>query len=355
MTAALDIPIVPIAQSKLKGLSLENLPFGKHFTDHMLEADYVDGKWTSISIRPYASLSLAPSVAALHYGQAIFEGVKAYKDQHSKPFIFRPHDNFMRFNASAERMQMPTVPVELFMDGMLQLVKLDQDWIPAYPDHSLYIRPFMFSTDEMIGVRPSDTYKFMIILSPTGPYYSAPMRIWVEEKYVRAVSGGVGYAKAAGNYGGAMYATAQAKLKGYDQVLWTDPYEHKYVQECGTMNVFFIIGNKAITPGLEEGTILGGVTRMSIMTLLEDMGLTVEERNLGMDEVLAAYQAGQLREVFGTGTAATVSLIKELCYKDHALQFDINKWEVAPSLKNKLAAIREGRIADTHGWMIPVI
>jgi branched-chain amino acid aminotransferase len=252
-------------------------------------------------------------------------------------------------------MQMPTVPVELFMHGMMQLVKLDQDWIPAYTDHSLYIRPFMFSTDEMIGVRPSDTYKFMIILSPTGPYYSAPMRIWVEEKYVRAVSGGVGYAKAAGNYGGAMYATAQAKLKGYDQVLWTDPYEHKYVQECGTMNVFFIIGNKAITPGLEEGTILGGVTRMSVMTLLQEMGLTVEERKLGMDEVLAAHKAGELREVFGTGTAATISLIKELCYKEHSLQFDINKWEVAPGIKDKLAAIREGRIADTHGWMVPVV
>ncbi len=355
MAAALDIPIVPTAQSKLKGLSLENLPFGKHFTDHMLEADFVDGKWASAIIRPYTSLTLAPSVAALHYGQAIFEGIKAYKDQQSKPYTFRPHDNFERFNASAERMQMPTVPVELFMHGMMQLVKLDQDWIPAYTDHSLYIRPFMFSTDEMIGVRPSDTYKFMIILSPTGPYYSAPMRIWVEEKYVRAVSGGVGYAKAAGNYGGAMYATAQAKLKGYDQVLWTDPYEHKYVQECGTMNVFFIIGNKAITPGLEEGTILGGVTRMSVMTLLQEMGLTVEERKLGMDEVLAAHKAGELREVFGTGTAATISLIKELCYKEHSLQFDINKWEVAPGIKDKLAAIREGRIADTHGWMVPVV
>lgn len=355
MTTALSIPIVPIAQSKLKGLLLENLPFGKYFSDHMLEADYVDGKWTSVSIRPYASLSLAPSVAALHYGQAIFEGLKAYKDQQSRPFIFRPHDHFVRFNISAERMQMPTVPTEIFMDGMLQLVKLDQDWIPAFPDHSLYIRPLMFSTDEVIGVRPSDSYKFMIFLSPTGPYYSAPMRIWVEEKYVRAVSGGVGYAKAAGNYGGAMYATAQAKLRGYDQVLWTDPDEHKYVQECGTMNVFFIIGNRAITPGLKEGTILGGITRMSVMTLLQGMGLTVEERKLGMNEILDAFKSGELREVFGTGTAATVSLIKELCYKEEILQFDIKKWEVAPALKEKLAAIREGELADTHGWMVPVI
>ncbi|MEY3325095.1 MAG: branched-chain amino acid aminotransferase [Chitinophagaceae bacterium] len=354
MTAAIEIPIEPIATSKLKGMNLENLPFGKHFSDHMLEADFIDGQWTNISIRPYSPLTLSPSLAALHYGQSIFEGIKAYKDQQSRPFIFRPYDNFLRFNTSAERMQMPSVPAEIFMDGMMQLIKLDQDWIPSFPDHSLYIRPFMFSTDEMIGVRPSDTYKFMIILSPTGPYYSAPMRIWVEEKYVRAVSGGVGYAKAAGNYGGAMYATAQAKLKGFDQVLWTDPIEHKYVQECGTMNVFFIIGNKAITPGLEEGTILGGVTRMSVMTLLTEMGLEVEERDLGMDEVLKAHQNGSLREVFGTGTAATISFIKELCYKGDSLCFDTDKWTIAPALKQNLAAIREGKMPDTHGWMVPV-
>jgi branched-chain amino acid aminotransferase len=354
MTAAIEIPIEPIATSKLKGMNLENLPFGKHFSDHMLEADFIQGQWTNISIKPYATLTLSPSLAALHYGQSIFEGIKAYKDQQSRPFIFRPYDNFLRFNTSAERMQMPSVPAEIFMDGMMQLIKLDQDWIPSFPDHSLYIRPFMFSTDEMIGVRPSDTYKFMIILSPTGPYYSAPMRIWVEEKYVRAVSGGVGYAKAAGNYGGAMYATAQAKLKGFDQVLWTDPIEHKYVQECGTMNVFFIIGNKAITPGLEEGTILGGVTRMSVMTLLTEMGLEVEERDLGMDEVLKAHQNGSLREVFGTGTAATISFIKELCYKGDSLCFDTDKWTIAPALKQNLAAIREGKMPDTHGWMVPV-
>lgn len=354
MTAAIDIPIVPVSTSKLKGMNLENLPFGKHFSDHMLEADFSNGEWTNISIKPFAPLSLSPSLAALHYGQAIFEGIKAYKDQSDKPFIFRPHDNYLRFNASAERMQMPAVPEALFMEGMNQLIKLDQDWIPSFPDHSLYIRPFMFSTDELIGVRPSDTYKFMIILSPTGPYYSAPMRIWVEEKYVRAVTGGVGYAKAAGNYGGAMYATAQAKLKGFDQVLWTDPIEHKYVQECGTMNVFFIIGNKAITPGLEEGTILSGVTRMSVMTLLTEMGLEVEERNLGMDEVMIAYNNGTLREVFGTGTAATISFIKELCYKGDSLIFETDSWTVAPSLKENLLAIREGRMPDSHGWMVPV-
>ena len=351
MTAATDLTINYTGESKLKGLNLENLPFGKYFSDHMLEADYINGAWQRPVIRPYQSLSLAPSLAALHYGQAIFEGIKAYKDREGRPYIFRPHDNYARFNISAVRMQMPEVPEQLFMDGMTQLVKLDQDWIPSFPDHSLYIRPFMFSTDEMIGVRPSDNYKFMIILSPSGPYYSTPMRIWVEENYVRAVKGGVGYAKAAGNYGSAMYATAQAKLKGYDQVLWTDPFEHKYVQECGTMNVFFIIGNTAITPGLEEGTILGGVTRLSVMTILQEMGLNVEERPLGMDEVLTAYEKGDLKEVFGTGTAATISPIKELFYKGQSLTFDLDKWTVAPAVKKQLTDIREGRAADTHGWM----
>jgi branched-chain amino acid aminotransferase len=351
MTAALDLKITTATESKLKGLNLENLPFGKHFSDHMLEADYVDGAWQNVEIKPYQSLLLAPSLASLHYGQAIFEGIKAYKDQEGKPFIFRPHDNFERFNISALRMQMPKVPEDIFMEGMSQLVKLDQDWIPSFHDHSLYIRPFMFSTDEMIGVRPSDTYKFMIILSPSGPYYSAPMKIWVEEHFVRAVKGGAGYAKAAGNYGGAMHATAVAKLKGYDQVLWTDPFEHKYVQECGTMNVFFVIGDVAITPGLEEGTILGGVTRSTVMTLLKEMGLKVEERPLGMDEVISAYEKGELKEVFGTGTAATISMIKELFYKGRPLTFDLNTWKVAPAIKKHLTDIREGRSADTHGWM----
>lgn len=354
MTAATDLTIRYAESSKLKGLNLENLPFGKYFSDHMLEADYINGEWQSPVIRPYQSLTIAPSMAALHYGQAIFEGVKAYKDQEGRPFIFRPHHNYKRFNISATRMQMPEIPEALFIDGMAQLVKLDQDWIPIYPNHSLYIRPFMFSTDEMIGVRPSDNYKFMIILSPSGPYYSAPMRIWVEENYVRAVKGGVGYAKAAGNYGGAMYATAQAKLKGYDQVLWTDPFEHKYVQECGTMNVFFVIGNTAITPGLEDGTILEGVTRLSTMTLLQEMGLKVEERPLGMDEVLSAYEKGELKEVFGTGTAATISSIKELFYKGKSLTFDTRQWTIAPAIKKQITDIREGRAADTHGWMMPV-
>jgi branched-chain amino acid aminotransferase len=354
MVAAMDIAITKAERSKLQDLNLDNLPFGKYFTDHMLEADFENGEWKNAEIKPYQPLLLSPSTAALHYGQAIFEGIKAYKDKEGNAFIFRPHDNFKRFNISADRMQMPAVPEELFMEGMLQLVGLDKNWIPSKEDHSLYIRPFMFSSDELIGVRPSDNYKFLIIMSPSGPYYSAPMRIYVEEKYVRAVTGGVGFAKAAGNYGAAMYATAEAKKKGYDQVLWMDPFEHKYVQECGTMNVFFIIGNTAITPGLEQGTILGGVTRQSVITLLQELGLKVEERQLSIDEIIAAYEAGELKEVFGTGTAATISPIKELGYKDFSMKFDVDSWKTAPAIKKWLTDIREGRAEDKLGWMQPV-
>ena len=354
MIAAADINITRVERSKLKDFTLQNLPFGKYFTDHMLEADYEDGEWKTVEIKPYQPLLLSPSVAALHYGQAIFEGVKAYKNQEGEAFIFRPFENFKRFNISAERMAMPQVPEEVFMEGMRQLVELDKNWIPEQEDHSLYIRPFMFSSDEVIGVRPSEKYKFMIILSPTGPYYNTPMRIYVEEKYVRAVPGGIGYAKAAGNYGGAMYATAEAKKKGYDQVLWTDAYEHKYVQECGTMNVFFIIGDTAITPDLEAGTILHGVTRDSTMTLLKELGFKVEEKPLSIDDIVNAYKSGLLYEVFGTGTAATISMIKELRYKDFTMNFDVDKWQIAPEIKKRLGAIKEGRVPDRYDWMYKV-
>ncbi|RYG48219.1 MAG: branched-chain amino acid aminotransferase [Chitinophagaceae bacterium] len=354
MIAAADFNITRVERSKLKDINLENIPFGRYFTDHMLEVDYEDGEWKTVEIKPYQPLLMAPSVAALHYGQAIFEGIKAYKDEAGNAAIFRPHDNFKRFNISAERMQMPVVPEEIFMEGMRVLLEMDQNWIPSQADHSLYIRPFMFSSDEMIGVRPSEKYKFMIILSPTGPYYATPMRIYVEEQYVRAVAGGIGYVKAAGNYGAAMYATAEAKKKGYDQVLWTDAFEHKYVQECGTMNVFFIIGNKAVTPGLETGTILAGVTRDSVITMLKEKGIEVEERRIAIDEIIEAHKAGHLKEVFGTGTAATISLIKELRYKDYVMEFDINSWKITNEIKTGLNDIRYGRAKDTHGWMYKI-
>jgi len=354
MIATMDISTTKAERSKLQQMSLENLPFGHYFTDHMLEADYENGEWKNIEIKPYQPLLLSPSLAALHYGQTIFEGIKAYHDESGNAFIFRPQDNLQRFNISADRMRMPAVPEELFIEGMKQLVALDKNWIPQKEDHSLYIRPFMFATDEMIGVRPSEHYKFMIICSPTGPYYHAPMRIYVEENYVRAVPGGTGYAKTAGNYGAAMYATSEAKKLGYDQVLWTDALEHKYVQEIGTMNVFFIVGKKAYTPALTQGTILAGVTRDSAIQLLKEMNYDIVEREISIDELMEAYKDGELKEVFGTGTAATISMIKELRYRDFIMEFDVDKWTVGPTLKTWITDIREGRREDKYGWMYKI-
>jgi branched-chain amino acid aminotransferase len=354
MIAALDIQVTKTLKSRLSEMDFNNLPFGKYYTDHMLEVDYKDGHWQKVAIRPFQSLSLSPGLSAIHYGQSIFEGIKAYKDREGNPFIFRPFDNFRRFNLSAERMQMPVVPEEIFIEGMRRLIELDKDWIPMKNDYSLYIRPFMFSTDESLGVKASDTYKFMILLSPTGPYYSAPLRIYVEEKYTRAARGGFGFAKAAGNYGGSMLATAVAKKQGFDQVLWMDAFEHKYVQEMGTMNVFFVIGDKVLTPDLEDGTILEGVTRDSAIEVLREEGYKIEEGPIHIDDIVRAYEAGELKEAFGTGTAATISMIKELRYEDFTIKFDTENAKVAPTVKRVLTDIREGRRKDTRGWMFKV-
>ncbi|MBX3257955.1 MAG: branched-chain amino acid aminotransferase [Chitinophagaceae bacterium] len=354
MVAAMDIQVTKIERSKLNDLSLENLPFGKYFTDHMLEADYEAGKWTNVEIKPYQPLLLEPSLAAIHYGQAIFEGIKAYRDDAGCAFVFRPYDNLKRFNLSARRMNMPEVPEEIFIEGMRRLIELDKSWIPVQKDHSLYIRPFMFSNDGVLGVRPSEKYKFLIILSPAGPYFPKPMKILVEEKYTRAAPGGVGFAKNAGNYGGSMLAATEAQQQGYDQVLWTDAFEHKWLQEVGMMNVFFIIDGVAITPSLEEGTILNGVTRNSVITILKEMGIKVEERRISIDEVIAAHKAGRLQEVFGTGTAATIAMIQELKYKDYVMKFNESNWALSGKVKKVMNDIREGKTADVHGWMLAV-
>ena len=354
MTEALDIQITKVERSKLNEMNFDNLPFGKYFTDHMLEADYENGEWTNVEIKPYQPLLLEPSLTAIHYGQSIFEGIKAYKDDDGNAFIFRPYDNLTRFNLSAERMNMPAVPEELFIDGMRQLIAIDKSWIPQGKDCSLYIRPFMFSTDAMLGVRPSETYKFLIILSPSGPYFATPMKILVEESYTRAAPGGVGFSKNAGNYGGSLRAATDAKKAGYDQVLWTDAFEHKWLQEVGMMNVFFMIGGKLITPSLDEGTILKGVTRDSVITILREMGYEVEERRISINEVMDAHKNGTLQEVFGTGTAATIAPIKELRYKDYVMQFDVDSWKTSPGVKSRLNAIREGKTEDVHGWLVKV-
>jgi branched-chain amino acid aminotransferase len=353
MTEVLDINITKVERSKLHDLNLENIPFGKYFTDHMLEADYENGEWKNIEIKPYQPLLLEPSMSALHYGQAIFEGIKAFRTVDGEAYIFRPYDNLARFNLSAQRMNMPEVSEELFIEGMRQLIEIDKNWIPTKPEHSLYIRPVMFATDNLLGVKPSDTYKFLIILSPVGPFHAAPMKIAVEERYTRAAPGGVGFAKNAGNYGASMLPATIAKQQGYDQVLWTDAFEHKWLQEVGMMNIGFIINNVFITPMLEE-TILKGVTRDSVLTILKDMDIKTEERKISIDEIVDAYQKGEINEIFGMGTAAVISFIKELKYKDIVMKFDISSFAIAAKVKDQLNEIRRGKIKDNYGWMFRI-
>lgn len=353
MADVLDINVTKTKKSKLSNLPLEDIPFGKHFTDHMLEANYEDGEWKNIEIKPYQPLQLDPSTSALHYGQAIFEGMKAFRNAKGEAFIFRPYENFKRFNLSAKRMCMPEVSEELFIEGLRHLIEIDKDWIPSKADHSLYIRPFMFATDSMIGVRPSDTYKFLIILSPVGHFHAAPMKIAVEEKYTRAAPGGVGFSKNAGNYGGSMFPSKLAKEQGYDQVLWTDAFEHKWLQEVGMMNVGFIINGTFVTPMLED-TILKGVTRDSVLTILKDMGIKTEERKISIDELVKHYEKGDVNEIFGMGTAAVISYIEELKYKDVVMRFDSSQFAIAKKVKQQLNNIRHGKAEDIYGWMLKV-
>lgn len=353
--STIDIQVKPIANSRINELDLANIQFGKLYSDHMLIAHYANGEWGTAEIVPFGNLTLSPATTFMHYGQAIFEGVKAYKDPEGAPIIFRPYDNWKRMNRSAERMAMPAVPEELFMEGLRRLVDLDRDWIPSADGTSLYLRPFMIATDEFIGVRPAENFSFIVITSPAGPYYSKPVSIYVQDQYVRAFPGGIGYAKAAGNYGASMYPTQQIRQMGYDQILWTDGFEHKYVQEIGTMNVFFIIGDKAVTPDLEAGTILEGVTRDSIITLLRERGMTVEERPISIDEISESFRRGELKEAFGAGTAASIAAISELTFHEEHMKLPpVDEWETANWLKKELSDIRYGRKADDHGWIFRV-
>ena len=349
-----SIPVTKNTNPKLSSFNMNQIAFGKNFTDHMLVADYENGEWKNVAIQPYAPFQVDPSSAVLHYGQTIFEGIKAFKNEKGEVVIFRPDQNFIRFNTSAARMEMPSVPEWIFIEGMKQLISLEKDWIPNKPDSSLYIRPFMVAMDPFLGVRPSQTYKFMIILGPSGAYHAAPMKILIEQHYTRATPGGVGFAKNGGNYGGSLYPVSLAQEKGYDQVLWTDAIEHKFVEEVGMMNVMFVIDGKVITPSIERGTVLKGVTRDSSITLLREMGYEVEERNLSVAEIVDAHKKGLFQEVFGVGTAAVVSYISKLAHGEYVMDFDVEALKVAPALKKHLNDLRMGNIVDNHGWLLHI-
>lgn len=344
------IRITPIEHSRRASVNFSSLPFGKVFSDHMFVADWVDGQWINVEIKPLAPFEVHPGNLAWHYGQSIFEGMKATKHVDGTPLLFRPEEHVYRLNNSARRMCMPEVPEQLFLDAVHTLVDMEKDWIPDEEGSALYLRPLMFATDEFIGVRPSDTYRFLIFAMPVGPYYAKPVSLKAETKYVRAVAGGVGEAKTAGNYAASLYPARLAREEGFDQIMWLDAKEFKYVQEVGTMNIFFVMDGKVITPAT-EGAILKGITRKSLIEILRREGYTVEERPITIDELIEAYEAGLLTEVFGSGTAAVVSMAERLNYKGKDLTFDTTTYTVAPLAKSIINGMRSGRLPDAFGWV----
>ena len=350
----LDFDITPVHTSRLDDVDFDNLAFGQVFSDHMFVMDYVDGKWQRGEISAYGPMTFSPAMMSLHYGQAIFEGMKAFRQPDGGVSLFRPGANIKRFNFSARRMSMPEVPEDIFLQSLVEMIKLDHGWVPSNPDSALYIRPFMFATEAHVGVRPSQSYRFCIFTCPVGAYYTKAVRVKVEQHFTRAAHGGTGAAKAAGNYAGSLYPTELAKSEGYDQILWTDGATHTAVEECGTMNVAFVINGKMVVPKTSD-TVLSGVTRASAIHLMEHQGIEVEERRVTVQELKDAAEAGTLTEAFGLGTAATVSPICTLGLpgKDWDLP-SFDAWSVAPLVKSTLDGVRYGTGEDPFGWNLPL-
>ena len=346
--------IQTVRESKLQNTPLDNLTFGTVFSDHMLVADFIDGKWQKPKIMPYGPLPYEPSAKVFHYGQAIFEGLKAFRDKKGNIFLFRPDKNFERINNSAKRLAMPPIPKEYFIDGIKKLVELDQNWVPDKPESSLYIRPVYIAIDNEIAASPSRSYRFMIMTSPAQAYYKGEVKVKIEERYSRSCPGGTGYAKAAGNYAAQFMPTEKAKQEGYKQVIWTDAKSHELVEESGTMNVFFRIGNKLLTAPASD-LILPGVTRDSIIRLAKDNGMDVEVRPVKVEEIIEAAENGELKEIFGSGTAATVLPIIGLGYKDEYYPLPQPEDAYATKLKQMLMDIQYNRAPDPYGWRVPVV
>ncbi|MCU0579452.1 MAG: branched-chain amino acid aminotransferase [Desulfobacterota bacterium] len=343
---------------KARPKSEAELGFGKYFTDHMFLMDYEKGQgWINPRIVPYGPLSLDPSAMVLHYGQEIFEGLKAYRWTDGTIALFRPDKNIERWNRSARRLCMAETDPELFLEGMKTLILLDRDWIPSSPGTSLYIRPTMIATEAALGVKPSSRYLFFIIIGPVGPYYPegfSPTRIYVTKSYVRAARGGVGETKTGGNYAASLYAATRAQELGFTQVLWLDAAEHKYVEEVGTSNIFFRIGEELITPPL-AGTILPGVTRDSVLFLAREWGITVNERPITIDEVIQAAEDGRLKEMFATGTAAVISPVGEIGYQDRVIPVaDGKTGPLAQRLYDEITGIQYGQKPDPYGWVVKI-
>lgn len=348
------IQIEKVTSSRIHEVDFQNLVFGNEFTDHMFECDYKDGAWQNPTIRPYGPLSMYPSSKVFHYGQAVFEGMKAYKDDAGAVFLFRPQENLERINKSSHRMAIPEFPKELFFDAMHQLLEMDQEWVKAGMGNSLYIRPFVIATQNGVSASPSTEYKFMIILSPAQAYYKGEVKVIIAENFSRAADGGVGYAKAAGNYGAQFYPTNLAKEQGFQQVIWTDANEHKYLEEAGTMNVFFRVNDTLLTAPNND-RILDGITRKSVIALAKRAGMDVQVRRVEVQEIVAAAKNGSLKEIFGAGTAAVISPVNAFSYKGETYELQAQPDSFAKQFKKQLTEIQHNLAEDPFGWRYPVL
>lgn len=353
----MNIHITKAEHSGISEIDFDNLDFGRIFSDHMFEMSYKNGSWENVEIKPYAPITFEPSMMALHYGQAIFEGMKAYYKDENTVQLFRPKDHHQRLNNSAARMCMPEIDEQLFIRGLEELLKLDYKWVPKKRGQALYIRPLMFASEEYLAAKVASEYRFFIITSPVGAYYSEgfnPVSLTTSDKYIRAVKGGTGEAKAAGNYGGSFLPAKTAHDQGYTQVLWLDAIEHQYVEEVGTMNIFFLFEDKLVTPAL-GGTVLPGITRRSVITLAKEWGLQVEERRISIDEVFDAHQNGTLKEIFGAGTAAVISPVGHIHHNGRSISLDREKiGPFAQKMFDSITGIQYGKLSDEHGWTHPV-
>jgi len=349
--------IVKAAQSRLKGVDFEHLGFGEVFSDHMLSAEFKGGKWEEAKIVPYGPIEIDPAICSLHYGQIIFEGLKAFCGRNRSIYLFRPQKYHERMNKSCKRLCIPEVDLNVFLNGLKELIGLDKEWVPKKQGYSLYIRPFIFATDNFLGVKVSDTYRFLIITGPVGAYYKEginPVKLITPGGYVRASRGGLGAAKTPANYAATLLPAEEAKKKGFTQVLWLDGIEGKYVEEVGTMNLLFLIGDELITPPL-EGTILPGVTRDSVIQLARDWGIKVSERRVSIDDIFTASKKGALKEVFGSGTAAVISPVGEIHHGGQKIVVNDNKiGTLAQKLYDEITGIQYGEKPDKFGWRVTI-
>jgi len=352
MEMTLDIAVETTSASRIHEVDFDNIQFGRIFSDHQYIVDFDGENWINPRVVPYGKIEMSPAMSAIHYGQSIFEGMKAYKDGEGNAQLFRPLENWKRLNRSARRMGMQEIPEEFFMEGLRTLIDVDNQWIPTTSGSSLYLRPFMFATDDYIGVRPSSTYTFIIFSCPVNAYYNQPLRVKAETKYIRAAEGGVGGAKCAGNYGSVMMPARMAQEEGFHQVMWLDAREHQYIEETGTTNLFIRIGDKLITPSTSKGTILEGITRDSIIRLVKHWGWDFEERPISIHEVMDAYKKGTLKEIFASGTAATVAQIELIHYEGEDIKLGgLDSWEWYSKVRKTMAGIKTGQQEDLFNWI----